>query len=207
MSAALRQAAIASGDLPVGGVGAAELVQRAARRAAPIRQYLIAVAMSEGAISGDALDVGRLVGIGGIGGDPVAQHEIGRLRARLSHPSLLHPSQARHRHGDDGGNRNPGYRLFMAGRLRRGQDNFKARKFQVCRFRAPARSRAAPARLRAKPETSTAGPPPPSCRCRHAPGRKHRRYLQFMRNRTDNLDARDQLQLADLLHRQFGLAR
>jgi len=43
-------------------------------------------------------------------------------------------------------------------------------------------------------------------RRRHASGGKHRRRLQLVRNRTDDLDAGDLFQLADLLDRQIRLA-
>ena len=43
-------------------------------------------------------------------------------------------------------------------------------------------------------------------RRRHAAGGEHRRRLQFVRDRSDHLDARDLLQLADLLHGEIGLA-
>jgi len=46
-------------------------------------QYLDGrVAMSEGRDIRHASHIGRLVGVGRIGGDAVAQHEIGRLRVR-----------------------------------------------------------------------------------------------------------------------------
>ena len=69
------------GQLPVGGVGAAELKQRPARR----RRRDLAEFDRGGDVGrrdiGGAFDVRRLVRIGGIGGEPVAQHQIGRLRA------------------------------------------------------------------------------------------------------------------------------
>ena len=43
---------------------------------------MIAVGISDGATSGHAPDVGGLVGVGRVGGEPVAQHEVGGLRTR-----------------------------------------------------------------------------------------------------------------------------
>src|SRR5439155_12823807 len=65
--------------LPVGRVGPPELVHRPARRT----RGALAELDGGGDVGGrdfcNALRVGRLVGVGGIGGDAVAQHEIGRL--------------------------------------------------------------------------------------------------------------------------------
>jgi hypothetical protein len=73
-----------SGDgfhqLPVGGIGAAELIERAARRARGVPAIFDGGRDVRGRHVRRTLDVGRLVRIGGIGGEPVAQHEIGRLR-------------------------------------------------------------------------------------------------------------------------------
>src|SRR5713101_9576733 len=43
-------------------------------------------------------------------------------------------------------------------------------------------------------------------RRRQTPGGKYRRALQIERDRSDDFDAWDLLQFADLLHRQLGLA-
>jgi hypothetical protein len=67
--------------LPVGGVGAAKLIHRAPRRAGPGSAKFDRGRDIGWLDLGNAFDVGRLVRIGGIGGKPVAQHEIGRLRA------------------------------------------------------------------------------------------------------------------------------
>ena len=188
MSAALRQAATASGDLPVGGVGAAELVHRPPRRCSRRPAVLDRGRDIGGRDVRRALDVGRLVGIGGIGGDPVAQHEIGRLRVR----------QSRRRQHADRNQSKPVKQLPHGGRLRRPRRR---------KFKAQARSRAAPARPRREARnrnsrSDCAALPDAAI----APGGKHRRRLQLVRDRADDLDTRDLLQFADLLHGQIGLA-
>jgi hypothetical protein len=69
--------------LLVGGVGAAELVQRPPRRARGNLAIFDRGRDIRGRDVSDAPDVGGLVGIGGVGGEPVAQHEVGRLRLHL----------------------------------------------------------------------------------------------------------------------------
>src|SRR5260370_12148729 len=67
-------------QLPVDGVGAAELIKRASRRAG---SYLAIFDRGRDIGWSDivhAFDVGRLVRIGMVGGDRVAEHQINRLR-------------------------------------------------------------------------------------------------------------------------------
>jgi len=67
--------------LPVGGVGAAELIQRPSRRARGYPAIFDRGRDIGRSDVGRAFDIRRLVRIGGVGGEPIAQHEIGRLRA------------------------------------------------------------------------------------------------------------------------------
>jgi len=70
-------------QLPIGGVGAAQLIERARDEPAATLQYLIAVAMSEGATSGVPLTSAGLSGSAGSAASRSAQHEIGGLRVDL----------------------------------------------------------------------------------------------------------------------------
>ena len=70
------------GGLAVGGIGAAELIQRAARAARRGPAEFDRGGDIGGGDLRDAADIRRLVRIGRIGGEPVAQHQIGGLRQR-----------------------------------------------------------------------------------------------------------------------------
>lgn len=68
--------------LPVGGIGAAEREHRPPRRRCGLLAEFDGGRNVGGSKLRHALHIGRLVGIAGIGGHPVAQDEIGRLGMR-----------------------------------------------------------------------------------------------------------------------------